>query len=449
MPPTTKAGRCWARAVASASAASASQRPTDGCFLRRQHAVEQVHNGHGLVLGRPGRERRQIVEKLLAVGVDDHAAHTQCQGLRECRLAACGTAADDDQQLVHAARSTPGFTADRTGPTLHRRNLTRERQPRSVWPPTEPVPDENRPNMSALSTTPQVLIVGAGPAGLFAACELARHGVSARLVDRMTDPHHEARATALQPAVLELLARAGVVERFLATGVPVRGVRMFGPGLKQVAVGSFAGIGSTYEHQCSLPQWMTEGILTAHLEQLGGRVERGTEVAAIEDSDDCRPCLASPRRRLGWKISACPICWVPAARMAQPAQPCMPPWTGRLISGHFVVADVRVDLPGEPEEARVCVGPTGLVLLAPLPDQRWIMFVTLDEDQAAPLGMHPTRPRSQRWWIGAWAHARESTTCSGAPRSPCTGASRQGWQKDGASCWATPRISRARWAARA
>jgi thioredoxin reductase len=48
-----------------------------------------------------------------------------------------------------------------------------------------------------------VLIVRAGPAGLFAACELLRHGVTPRVVERRPTPHHEARGTALQPATLE------------------------------------------------------------------------------------------------------------------------------------------------------------------------------------------------------------------------------------------------------
>jgi 2-polyprenyl-6-methoxyphenol hydroxylase-like FAD-dependent oxidoreductase len=38
-----------------------------------------------------------------------------------------------------------------------------------------------------------VLIIGAGPSGLFAAAELARHGVEARLVEREVRPHREAR----------------------------------------------------------------------------------------------------------------------------------------------------------------------------------------------------------------------------------------------------------------
>jgi 2-polyprenyl-6-methoxyphenol hydroxylase-like FAD-dependent oxidoreductase len=61
----------------------------------------------------------------------------------------------------------------------------------------------------------EVRIVGAGPAGLLAACELARYGVMPRVVERQVVPHRQARATAIQPAGLELLARAGVLASFL------------------------------------------------------------------------------------------------------------------------------------------------------------------------------------------------------------------------------------------
>src|SRR5215475_3992266 len=60
-----------------------------------------------------------------------------------------------------------------------------------------------------------VLIVGAGPSGLFAAAELARHGVKARLVERELQPHREARATAIQPGTLEILDSVGVLSPFL------------------------------------------------------------------------------------------------------------------------------------------------------------------------------------------------------------------------------------------
>ena len=45
----------------------------------------------------------------------------------------------------------------------------------------------------------EILVIGAGPAGLLAACELARYGVVPRIVERRLLPHHQARATAIQP----------------------------------------------------------------------------------------------------------------------------------------------------------------------------------------------------------------------------------------------------------
>ena len=57
----------------------------------------------------------------------------------------------------------------------------------------------------------EVLVIGAGPSGLFAAAELARNGVPTRVVERQPEPHRQALATALQPGTLEILARAEVL----------------------------------------------------------------------------------------------------------------------------------------------------------------------------------------------------------------------------------------------
>ena len=54
-----------------------------------------------------------------------------------------------------------------------------------------------------------VLIVGAGPVGLTLATELARYGVSVRIVDRAPHRTDKSKALVLWSRTLELLDRGG------------------------------------------------------------------------------------------------------------------------------------------------------------------------------------------------------------------------------------------------
>jgi 2-polyprenyl-6-methoxyphenol hydroxylase-like FAD-dependent oxidoreductase len=76
----------------------------------------------------------------------------------------------------------------------------------------------------------QVLVVGAGPAGLMLAAELRRRGVGCRLIDLLEEPQHWDRATVVKPRSLELFESLGIAERFLAAGTPQRGFRIHSGG---------------------------------------------------------------------------------------------------------------------------------------------------------------------------------------------------------------------------
>src|ERR671913_1130951 len=131
------------------------------------------------------------------------------------------------------------------------------------------------------------LTMGAGPSGMFATAELARHGVRARLIEREARPHHEARATVIQPGTLEILDSVGLLQPFLDSSEHVRRVRVYGPDMSELSGLDFEGIDCRCEFQCSLPQYETQRILETHLVSLGGVVERGVTATKVEsDAND-------------------------------------------------------------------------------------------------------------------------------------------------------------------
>ena len=238
------------------------------------------------------------------------------------------------------------------------------------------------PNQTSRQTNepppaPIVLIVGAGPGGLFAACELLRHGVRSRIVDRRLRPHGETRGTALQPAVLEMLERGGLIESFLRAGVRIRHHQLLGPGLREIVSESFAGVGGRYDFLCSLPQWRTEAILREHLDSLGLEVEFGSEVTSIEDDPDgIRVTLDAGGRTE--TVSAAYVLGAGGGHSIT-RHSMHEHLTGGTYYGQYLVADAKVRVACPPECARLVVGPSGFVLFSPLPDNRWLIFVNRDE----------------------------------------------------------------------
>ena len=72
--------------------------------------------------------------------------------------------------------------------------------------------------MMSKATDTTVLIVGAGPTGLTLACDLARRGVSFRIVDKSEKFFEGSRGKGLQPRSLEVFDDFGVIEEVLAGG---------------------------------------------------------------------------------------------------------------------------------------------------------------------------------------------------------------------------------------
>ena len=230
---------------------------------------------------------------------------------------------------------------------------------------------------------PAVLVVGAGPSGLFSAVELARHGVPSRVVEQQPRPHRQARATALQPATLEILHQAGLLDRVLANSVQLRCARLYDRTLSCVGETAFAGAGCRWEFQCSLPQWRTEQLL-AWLAELGGTVQRGVSVVSLAETDD----HVDVGLESGGQVERTAVRWVIGAGGAHSLtrhsmQEHLP---GSTYPGTALVADIAVRCGLPRDGSALIAAPEGYVLLAPLPGGRWLTFVgDLDEAEIGTL----------------------------------------------------------------
>ncbi len=234
------------------------------------------------------------------------------------------------------------------------------------------------------NTGAPVLVIGAGQAGLFAAVQLARLGVRARVVEREPRPHRQARATALQPGTLEVLAQAGLADEFTAAAVPLRYARVFDPALAPVAEMAFAGTGSPWEYECSLPQWRTEQILASRLADLGGTVQRGTEVLSVRSDADR---MLTELRHADGTAETAETSWVIGAGGAHSVarQSLTGELAGETYPGTALAADVRVACGLPRDGSALIASPQGYVLLAPLPGDRWITFIGDLHDNEAEL----------------------------------------------------------------
>ncbi|MFC5251400.1 FAD-dependent monooxygenase [Streptomyces nigrescens] len=145
-----------------------------------------------------------------------------------------------------------------------------------------------------------VLVVGAGPVGLTAACELRRRGVRCRVIDRLPAPQPFAKAVGIQPRTLEIWDRMGVAREALAAAAPLRGQLLYVNGAEQARIELILPPEVPYRF-AALPQYATERILAELLARWETPVERGTELVDFEqDADEVRACLVLPSGAQEW-----------------------------------------------------------------------------------------------------------------------------------------------------
>src|SRR6516165_4100598 len=137
-----------------------------------------------------------------------------------------------------------------------------------------------------MSSVVDVLIIGAGPVGLTMACELARHGVRFRIVDKSPAPSPTSRALAIFPRTLEVFQIMSLVDEILDAGLKVDGIAFYDKS-GQIGEIGFSCLPCRYRFAVSLPQSQTEQILFQLLVKHGLVVERERESLGLSQTEDC------------------------------------------------------------------------------------------------------------------------------------------------------------------
>jgi len=130
-----------------------------------------------------------------------------------------------------------------------------------------------------------VLIVGAGPVGLFLANECARRGLRFRIVEARAAQSEHSKALAIFPRTLEIFDMAGVAAPFLEAANRVTRVAIASKG-RTLARIPFAPENSPYPFVAMVPQDVTEKLLVEELRRKGARVEYETSLVAADPRGD-------------------------------------------------------------------------------------------------------------------------------------------------------------------
>ncbi len=198
------------------------------------------------------------------------------------------------------------------------------------------------------------------------------------IVDRHPQAAQTSRACVIHARTLEVLEPLGVTSELLTVGVRVPIFRIRDRD-RVLATIDFSDIDSAYPFTLMYPQDRTERLLLAALERIGGGVERpvdmvgfraeGDGIATTLDVAGTRTRVESP-----WLVG-CDGMHSAVREQAGIG------FDGAAYEQGFVLADLSMSWPLSREEVSLFYSPQGLVVVAPLPDDRFRIVAT---DDAAP-----------------------------------------------------------------
>ncbi len=236
--------------------------------------------------------------------------------------------------------------------------------------------------MSSPSAQTDVLIAGAGPVGLAMAVEVARYGLSVRIVDKNAQRTDKSKAIVIWSRTLEHFARMGCASQFLATGLKVPRATVVG-NQKPIGHVEMSGLPTPYPFALLIPQSDTERLLEEYLATFGVKVERSTELknfhpSAIGDS------VTSTLRHSDGREETVTSSWLLGCDGAHSTVRHQLGFTfhGDTLSSDWILADVHLSgVPATPEIS-IAWHSEGVLALFPLSPSRYRIIANVGESSS-------------------------------------------------------------------
>ncbi|WP_329208088.1 FAD-dependent monooxygenase [Streptomyces sp. NBC_00683] len=245
----------------------------------------------------------------------------------------------------------------------------------------------------------EVLIVGAGPSGLALACDLARRGVRALVVEQAAALFPGSRGKGIQPRTREVLDDLGVGDAVRTYGGAAPVGMTWRDGERQGPYDMFRRAAPTdaepYGEPWMMPQWRTQEILLARLRELGGDVTFSTALTGLaQDPDGVTAELSTGPVRASYLVAA-------DGGRSTVRRTLGIPMDGESVDpAPMLVADVRVtETALDRLNWHIFTGDAGYTTLCPLPGTADFQLVAQFKD-----GEPDTSPEAVRELVAARTH---------------------------------------------
>ncbi|TDC25977.1 monooxygenase [Streptomyces sp. 8K308] len=266
-----------------------------------------------------------------------------------------------------------------------------------------------------------VLIVGGGPVGMMAACELLRRDIRVRIIDRAPEPSPFPKALLVWPRSLDLFEDLGALGELREAGLAINAFSYFSD-RERLATFDFP---EPLVPMC-LPQNETERILRGCLERLGGTVERGVRLLNFDGLDfsgrvDGVPGPTAILEHADGRIERTRAPFVIGADGAGSTVRSLigTGFTGSTYESAFALVDARIEGSLPRDQALYYQSPAGALVIVALPDGVFRFFSSLAPgervsvasmqrivDERGPKGVRITDPV---WESVFRVHARHAT----------------------------------------